>query len=143
MKPHKPVRWVNLTECSLAKRYVHLIGCDAKVESPVDSNGLILVSIRGAKNYKEWIKWKNNEVSSDYPKKLTDKLERSRHRLGRAGTCLRDKQQIKNDLYITSEFSLCLQCGLSKIYHDDDYWTFFNKRLECEMQSLGGHLFVM
>lgn len=124
-RPCRPIRWVRLFAPITKHSYMQYVGCDARVETPVDAEGIIYVSINGKGDWKERIPWKNTDTSSNYPKRIVDLLEQNVKKHGFAQTCDLSALELRIDRlfeYIDrtqSNFSQCVVCGCRLSGHKD------------------------
>lgn len=119
-RPHKPIRWVNLLngyKDMPIGHYKHRY-YPARVETPIDSKGYVLVNVDGNQTYTHWLKWKNQYLSDDYPKDLVDKLESRLKQYGYIKTCgLLHNQLSDFKVFHLNQHDICGTCGVCDLRH--------------------------
>lgn len=116
-KPYKPIRWVRLLKRNKWDLFDETIDQDAKVESPIDENGQIDVTINGRG---EKIKWPNKSVSADYPKEIIDKLEKRLINRSHHSPCLvhiSELTELSIKITISDGINQCRICGRADHLH--------------------------
>lgn len=121
-KPHKPIRWVYLLNYPIDQINSRYINSIAKVETPIDKDGNILVNVEGKYTYEKWIKWKNTNVSSDLPINLANSLELQINKFGKLNICDLSYEDLtyNNLIKITFDMEICKHCGFFENEHLND-----------------------